>query len=162
MIKEKILLTKEGFENLKKEYKDLIEVTRPHVIAELKRSRELGDLSENGAYHAAREKQSFIEGRIKELEAILKNVEVAKASSKSIASLGSFVTLQQDKKDGTIPKAKVTASYTIVGSGESDLSLNKIAYDSPLGNAIVGKKKGDKVIVTAPSGVIEYTIVNVE
>lgn len=160
MKSEKILQTKEGLEKLKNEHKELVEVIRPKVIAELKRSRELGDLSENGAYHAAREKQSFIEGRIKELETILKNVEVAKAKDKDIVSLGSNVLLQINSKGDNMPNNHV--EYTVVGSGESDLLARKIAYDSPLGKAIFGKRKGEKVVVEAPSGRTEYTIVSIE
>lgn len=163
MFKEKVLVTKEGLANLKSEYKELTQVDRKKIIEELKRTRELGDLSENGAYHAAREKQSFVEGRIKELEAILKCVEVVDNVTSSVVTLGSTVTLQRLSKGGSIDRsANSKLTYKIVGTGESDFLNNKVAHDSPLGKAIVGKKKGDKAVVEAPSGIIEYTIVSLE
>ncbi len=146
---EKILLTKEGLIELQKEYDDLVNNQRSEVVAEIKRSRELGDLSENGAYSAARERQSFVEGRIQELEALLKNVEVIEKTDDGIITLGSIVTLVINEQ---------TIKYMIVGADEVDSEMQKISHESPLGRVLLGKKAGEKVKVQAPAGEIEYQI----
>lgn len=153
MKKDNILLTKQGFEDLKKEYEDLVNNQRPEIVAEIKRSRELGDLSENGAYTAARERQSFVEGRIQELEDILKRAEVVEKSSDGTIVPGSLVTL---KVNG------MTVDYMIVGAGEADSAMKKISHESPLGKALLGKKAGDTVKVSAPVGEVEYKIETVK
>lgn len=154
MNKNKVLLTVEGLKELQKEYDRLVNTQRPEVVAEIKRSRELGDLSENGSYAAAREKQSFIEGRIRELEEILKNVEIIKRDSGSkIITPGSIVTLDSGKE---------TVQYTIVGESEINAEMKKISHESPLGQALIGKKKGDTVSVNAPAGKVEYKIIKIK
>lgn len=156
---DKLIVTKDGLEKLQAEYKNLKEKIRPEVIEELQRSRELGDLSENGAYHAAREKQSFVEGRIKELEDILKNVEVVRSAKRGYVTVGSKVKLKLSIKGST--KAR-EFEYTIVGHGESDLKTNKIAHDSPLGEALMGRSVNDNVTVATPSGTMQYTITEID
>lgn len=153
MEKEKILLTKEGLSALQTELKDLVEKQRPLIVAEIRRARELGDLSENGAYSAARERQSFVEGRIQELEAILKSAEVVEKTAKSGIIPGSMVTLAC---------GDIKVEYMIVGEGESNVEMMKISIASPLGQALLGKKIGDIVKVSAPAGEIQYKIENVE
>lgn len=153
MKKEKILLTKQGFVDLKKEYEDLVNNQRPEIVAEIKRSRELGDLSENGAYTAARERQSFVEGRIQELEDILKRAEVVEKSVDGTVVPGSLVTLRVNG---------MKVEYMIVGAGEADSAMKKISHESPLGKALLGKKAGDTVKVSAPVGEVEYKIETVK
>jgi len=153
MKKEKILLTKQGFVDLKKEYEDLVNNQRPEIVAEIKRSRELGDLSENGAYTAARERQSFVEGRIQELEDILKRAEVVEKSVDGTVVPGSLVTLRVNG---------MKVEYMIVGAGEADSAMKKISLESPLGKALLGKKAGDTVKVSAPVGEVEYKIETVK
>ena len=154
MLKQKVLITAQGLKNLQKEYEKLIKVERPSVIAELTRTRELGDLKENGAYHAARERQSFLEGRIREIESIFKNFEIVSDARNGTVNIGSKVTLKTPSNNKIV--------YTIVGDGETDFAHKKIAHNSPLGNAITGKKKGDTVIVKTPLGDMQYAIVSVE
>lgn len=152
-MKEKLLLTKKGLIKLQSEYDELLNVQRPAVVDELKRSRDLGDLSENGAYSAAREKQSFVEGRINELENILKNVVIADREDNGFVEIGSIVTL--DFKG-------VKIKYEIVGHGETDIEKKRISNDSPLGEALIGKRVGNVVLVDAPVGKVEYIIVAIE
>lgn len=153
---KKILFTKEGLEEIKKEYEDLVNVQRPAILEELQNARALGDLSENGMYSAAREKQSFIEGRIREIEDIMKKAEVVEESEvgqKTIVDLGANVTLETQQQ-------KVV--YSVVGAEEVDFDKNRISHESPLGKALIGKKVGDIVEVNAPAGVVQYKIVSIQ
>jgi transcription elongation factor GreA len=155
---KKIYLTKDGLAELNQEHEDLIKVKRPHVLERLTDARNQGDLSENAEYVAAREELSFIDGRIDELEEILKQVvlisqENGKAASKSTIALGSEVTLKVAGKKEV---------YRVVGEWEADPIEKKISHESPLGKALIGKKVGEKVEVDAPAGKILYTIVSVQ
>jgi transcription elongation factor GreA len=150
-----ILLTKEGIEKMKNELKQLIEVDRKEIIRKIKETRELGDLSENAEYDAARNQQSIIEGKIEELESILKNAKVIDSSRKTSdkITIGSKVVVEMD---GT------NHNFTIVSSAESDPSSGLISDRSPLGQALVGAKVGDQVSVDLPEGdSIQYKIVSV-
>ena len=140
---QKILLTKESIKELRDELKNLIEVVRPQVIQEIKDARAQGDLSENAEYDAAREKQGQVEDRINELEAMLENVEEIKVSKKNIINIGTTVTIMNK-----LSKSKET--YSIVYTFEADPFENKISNQSPLAKAIIGKVKGDTVLVDAP------------
>lgn len=152
-LKKKILLTPDGYKALQEELKDLTENQRPKIVEEIQKARELGDLSENGMYSAAREKQSFIEGRVREVEEILKRAEIKKNSlSTKIVGLGSKVLLE-------LTKQKVR--YHIVGAEEVDFSQNKISHESPLGSILMGKKLGETVELEAPAGRIKYRIVDI-
>lgn len=139
----KILLTKEAIKELKEELKLLIEVKRPEVIQEIVDARAQGDLSENAEYDAAREKQGLIEDRIAEIEATLENAQEIKSSKKNIIAIGSVVTLKNNLSN----KEEV---YSIVSTYESDPFENKISNKSPLALSLIGKSKGDVVIVEAP------------
>lgn len=155
---KKIYLTKEGIAELQKEYDELTKVKRPDVLERVSAARNMGDLSENAEYVAARDELSFIDGRIDELEELLKQVTLIKEDhSGSITSrmikLGSTVTLHQNGKK---------ESFTVVGEWEADPKEKKISHESPLGKALLGKKVGDKVEVEAPAGRILYRIVSVE
>ncbi|MEM4270626.1 MAG: transcription elongation factor GreA [Candidatus Pacearchaeota archaeon] len=151
---KKIYLTREGLEDLKKELEDLSKVKRPDVLARVSQARDMGDLSENAEYVAAREELSFIDGRIDELEELLRQavlIDGQKSSSK-IVKLGSTVTL--------IVKGKKEV-FTVVGEWEADPKEKKISHESPLGKALIGKKVGEKVEVEAPAGKISYSIISI-
>lgn len=155
---KKIYLTKEGLEQLKKEYEELVKRKRPEIVERVAQARNQGDLAENAEYVAAREELSFIDGRIEELEQLLKEVSVihegkGKSSSSKIIKLGSKVTLHINGKK---------EAFMVVGEWEADPTEKKISHESPLGKALIGKSVGEKVEVDAPAGKILYTIVGVE
>lgn len=137
-----IRLTKSGYENIKKEYEEL-KSQRPEAVENLRKSRELGDLKENGYYKASRMKLSSIDNRIVQLSIILKNAKIVSASSDSIVSLGSKVIINNEKKQ---------YSYEIVSKYEANPSKGKISDVSPLGKALLDKKIGDIVVINTPSG----------
>jgi transcription elongation factor GreA len=150
-------LTLKGAERLRMELKRLKTEERPRIIQAIAEARAHGDLSENAEYHAAREQQSFCEGRIKELEACLANseiIDVSQLPSTGKVVFGATVDLE-DQEDGT----KVT--YQIVGDAEADIRAGLISVSSPIARALVGKSEGDVVDVAAPSGVRSYEIVSV-
>ncbi|KKT85214.1 MAG: Transcription elongation factor GreA [candidate division WWE3 bacterium GW2011_GWC2_44_9] len=150
---EKVMLTKEGLEELKRELQELIDVKRPEVVTKISVARDMGDLSENAAYVSARDQQAFIEGRISELEDIIKKAVVSTGvSSGGIVSVGSKIREHVDGGE---------EEYIVVGAPEADPKEGKISHESPLGNALVGKKVGDKVEIEAPMGKLVYTILSV-
>ncbi len=154
MASKSVTLTQSGLEHLKNELKELKDVKRVEVIDRIRRAKEFGDLSENAEYQTAKEDQSFIEGRIQEIEAMLKVAKIVeKTSDSSTIGLGSTVTLD-------IEGEKV--EYEIVGPTEGDLENNKVSSESPVGRNLLGHKKGDKVMISAPGGDVEYKIVNVK
>lgn len=150
-------LTKEGFERLKEELRKLRSEERPKIIQEIASARLHGDLSENAEYHAAREKQGFIEGRIAELEDKLGRAEVIDLTGQGIDQVrfGAFVTVE-DEESGE------TKTYRIVGDLEADIKVNKISISSPIAKALMGKKADDSVEVQAPKGAMALTITSVE
>lgn len=155
MIKKE-LITKERKISLEAELKHLESVERREIIEALEFAKGLGDLSENAEYHEARDNQAKLEDRVREIKRILKDAEVVSSKQKGdIVGIGSKVTIQ--KKD-----SKEKKSYTIVGEGESDITLLKISYQSPLGGALFEKKKGDKVVFDGPTGEMEVLILDVE
>lgn len=152
---KKIYLTKEGLTELKKEYDEIVSVKRPDVLAHVTQARNMGDLSENAEYVAAREELTFIDGRIDELEIILKQAVIirdAKTSNHAI-KLGSTVTLHVNGKKEI---------FTVVGEWEADPENKKISHESPLGKVLLGRKVGDKVQVEAPAGKITYAIISIK
>jgi len=152
---KKIYLTKDGLADLKKEYEELAKVKRPEVVTRVSDARNQGDLSENAEYVAAREELSFIDGRIDELEELLKQVSLIQEDKvhASGVELGSEVTLKISGKEEV---------YRVVGEWEADPAEKKISHESPLGKALLGKKSGESVEVEAPAGKIHYTIVSVK
>ena len=153
MTDKKVYLTQKGFEDLKKEYDELVNVKRGKVVDELSLARDQGDLSENGAYTAAREELAFIDGRIEELEMILKNVVVIEDHhGDKMVSLGSQVTLKVAGKQEV---------FTLVGEWEADPQQKTISHESPLGKALMGKSVGEEVEVEAPAGKMVYSIVSI-
>jgi len=148
-----IQLTQEGLQELKLELQQLVEVRLPAIIDRVAKAREYGDLSENSEYHSAKEDQTLIETRIDEVEGIIAHAQVVKHTTSSTkVGMGSKVVATMSGK-----KAK-SHTWTIVGEFESDPTEGKISSVSPLGHALMGKKKGDVVNVKAPAGELEYTI----
>jgi transcription elongation factor GreA len=152
----KIPMTADGLLRLEEELRHLKMVERPAVIRAIAEAREHGDLSENAEYHAARERQSFIEGRVAELEdkiARAEVIDVSKLSGKQVM-FGATITLVDEDTDEK-------ASYQIVGPDEADVKAKRLSVTSPLARALIGKKVGDSVEVTTPSGSKSYEIVRV-
>lgn len=147
---KKYLLTQEGLLKLNEELKHLINDKRKEVIERIREAAAHGDLSENADYAQAREEQSFIEGRIQEIEDMVKNAEIITASTQhNNVTIGSTVTVQVNGADKT---------YTIVGSNEANPLEGRISNESIVGKALLGKKIGDTVTITAPAGDMEYKI----
>lgn len=147
-------LTKEKFQQLKEELLTLQTSKRKEVAEQLEYARSLGDLSENAEYQEAREAQARIESRIVQLEGIMKNTEIITSHGTEVIDVGSSVTLEKVKTGEKVV-------YELVGSEESDLSVNKISYLSPLGSAILGKKKGESFTFETPKGKVEYKVVKI-
>jgi transcription elongation factor GreA len=152
-IQSKKLLTKEGLEELNAEHADLVKVKRPAAVTRLADARELGDLSENSEYAAAKQDLAFIDGRIAELEDILHGAKVITNHKRSSIDIGSSVMLHVKGKKEV---------FTVVGEWEADPSQKKISHSSPLGKALLGKKPGDQVEVEAPAGKILYKILEIK
>jgi transcription elongation factor GreA len=154
---EKIPMTAEGYQALDAELKRLKTVERPSIIAAIAEARGHGDLSENAEYHAAKERQSFIEGRVAELEdkiARSQVIDVSKLSGKQVKFGATVQILDEDSGD----KSK----YKIVGEDEADVKAGKISILSPIARALIGKEEGDVVEVMAPGGAKSYEIVKVK
>lgn len=151
-------LTHHGARRLREECAHLKKVARPKIIAEIAEARAHGDLRENAEYHAAREQQGFIEGRIRQLEAELSGaqvIDVSKLSPGDKVVFGATVTLYDADTDSE-------TTYQIVGDLESDIKAFRIAITSPIARAMIGKEVGDEIVVKAPAGELIYEIVNVE
>ncbi len=152
---EKIPLTRAGHTALNDELKQLKSVERPAVIRAIAEAREHGDLSENAEYHAAREKQSFIEGRVKELEGILSLADIIDTAAMSGSiKFGATVTVVDEDTDEE-------RTYQIVGEPEADIENGKLNIKSPLARALIGKDEGDSVEVRTPGGEKSYEILKI-
>ena len=153
---EKIPMTASGYQALEVELKNLKTVQRPAIIKAIAEAREHGDLSENAEYHAAREKQSFIEGRVAELEDKIGHAEVIDVSKLSGNSVkfGATVTLADEDTDEE-------STYKIVGVDEADVSKGLISFTAPLARALMNKNTEDSVEVTSPGGTKSYEIIKV-
>ena len=149
-------MTREGHTRLQEELDRLKKVERAKNIQDIAEARAHGDLSENAEYHAAKEKQSFIEGRIKELEAKLSSAIVVSSAhqDRERVTFGATVTL----RNGSTGEEKV---YTIVGQEEVDLKRSRISVASPVGKALVGRKAGETVLIRIPAGEIEYEVCHI-
>ena len=159
VILDETLVTKEGLNKLQEELEELKNVKRKEVATRLKEAISYGDLSENSEYQEAKNEQAFVAGRILELEQMIKNVRIisdkkSDTKGKEI-QIGSTVTIR-NKTDGDDPIA-----YTIVGSTEADPLEKKISNESPVGKAVLGRKKGDTVEVNTPAGIFKYEIIKV-
>ncbi|HVU10732.1 MAG TPA: transcription elongation factor GreA [Phototrophicaceae bacterium] len=154
---DKVYLTAEGAEELQRELDMLITVRRPELAHKLTEAVAQGDLKENADYHDAKEQLAFVEGRIKYLENVLHTAEIISAadSSKDVVSVGSKVTIVED---GTSDEE----TYSIVGAAEANPAEGKISNLSPIGSALLGAKKGEKVRVTTPGGQIVFKIKSIK
>ncbi|MEZ8133542.1 MAG: transcription elongation factor GreA [Polaribacter sp.] len=151
---QKNAMTAEGEAALRKELAHLIKVVRPGIVESIATAREHGDLKENAEYHAAREQQSFAEGRIQDIEGKLSNaqiIDISKIPQGDRVIFGSKVTIINMDTDETV-------TYRIVGDDEADVKSGKISYQSPIARALISKEIGDVVVVKAPSGDVEYEI----
>ncbi len=153
---EAVILTREGYENLKEELVNLKTVRRKEVAERLKQAIDFGDLSENSEYDDAKSEQAFIEGRIQTIEATLHNAQIIEDGTQSsgIVNIGSYVTVRDVEFDDI-------EEYRIVGTSEADPMQNKISNESPLGSSLLGKRQGQTIKVNAPAGIIEYEILKV-
>lgn len=153
---EKIPMTLSGFERLEEELRHLKSSERPAVVKAIAEAREHGDLSENAEYHAARERQSFIEGRIEELEDKISRAEVIDVSKLSgkVIKFGATVTLIDEDSDDEV-------TYQIVGQDESDIKGGRLSITAPLARALIGKTVDDRVEVSTPGGSKSYEVVKV-
>ncbi len=150
-------MTAAGYRLLQDELKVLRTVERPAIIDAIARAREHGDLSENAEYHAARDRQSFVEGRIAELEGLIKRAQVIDVSQMSgnTVRFGATVRLADEETEKRV-------TYQIVGEMESDISAGKLSISSPLARALIGKKAKDSVEVESPRGTRYYEIVKIK
>jgi len=146
-------LTAEGLEKLKKELDCLQNVKRKEVSERIRHTASQGDLKENAAYHMAKDEQGFMEGRIRELREILSQAEVIKKGGSEKVEIGSTVFLKSKDEE---------SKYQIVGPEEADILCGKISFKSPLGGAILGKKKGESVRIKTGDGLEEYKIVSID
>ena len=150
----KFPMTNQGAEKLRLELEDLKKVQRPRIVQAIAEAREHGDLKENAEYSAAREQQSFCEGRIQEIEAKLSNAQIIDVTAiphTGKVIFGTTVTITNLENDQSM-------TYQIVGDDEADVKANKISVNSPIARALVGKEEGDVVVVRAPGGDAEYEI----
>ncbi len=151
-----VYLTPEGIEKLRAELEQMVNVRRPELAQRLRRAIQQGDLSENADYITAKEEQGFLEGRIQQIENMLRNVEVIEEKENTgHVQLGSRVTVVEK---GTSDREE----FHLVGPAEADPVMGKISYESPLGQALLGRHVGDTVRVSAPSGEILFEIVGLE
>jgi transcription elongation factor GreA len=154
----KFPMTVQGAERLALELEDLKKVQRPRIVNAIAEARAHGDLKENAEYSAAREQQSFCEGRIQEIEGKISNaqiIDVKKIPHTGKVIFGTTVTILNIDTEKTV-------TYQIVGDDEAEIKANKISINSPIARALIGKEEGDIVVVKAPSGEVEYEIDKVE
>jgi transcription elongation factor GreA len=152
----RVPITKKGFERLRDELDRLKKVERPKVIQSIAEARAHGDLSENAEYHAAKERQSFVEGRIKELGTKMANAEIINVDqlkSDKVVFGATVVLLEED--------GKTKKKYMLVGQDESDLKNGRISVISPVGKALIGHKVGDEVTITTPVKTVSYEILKI-
>ena len=153
--RKKVYLTPEGRRELRQELDELVNVKRPALAERLRRAIAQGDLSENADYHTAKEEQSFLEGRIQEIEAILRAAEVIKETKRSdVVALGSRVTAAEDGMEDP-------ETFRIVGIAEADPINGKVSHESPIGKALLGRRVQDVVTVEAPGGEIAFRITGI-
>ncbi len=154
----KVPITLAGAEKLREELKELKTVVRPRIVKAIAVARAHGDLKENAEYHAAREQQSFAEGRIKEIDGKLSHAQIIDITALNPGGkiiFGTTVDLLDVKTDKEV-------TYQIVGEDEADIKVGKISVSSPIARAMIGKEEGDIAEVNAPGGIIEYEIIDVK
>ncbi|HPA25869.1 MAG TPA: transcription elongation factor GreA [bacterium] len=152
---EQAYITKEGLEKLKQELQELVAVKRKEVITKIEQAKEFGDLSENAEYHSARDEQAFIEGRIAELNVILRNaIIIEETKSNGLVKVGSKIKITDEV-------GKMIKEYKIVGSEEADPTQGLISNESPIGRAFLGKKVNEIIEIQTPRGMIRYKIMEI-
>src|SRR5438874_13565697 len=148
-------ITPEGLEAVEREHRELTSVKRPAIVAKIKAARELGDLSENFEYHAAKNEQGMMEARVKELEAIVKNhVIIEKHRATGVVEMGSTVRFGENGGD--------EETYRIVGPAEADPKAGRVSYESALGKALIGHRVGDEVEIKTPTAAYRVRITAIE
>ncbi|MFC1721349.1 transcription elongation factor GreA [Patescibacteria group bacterium] len=149
------VLTPQGYKKLEDELEQLKKERLPEIAEKIKQAKELGDLSENAEYHAAKEEQAIVNGRIAEISQLLKGGKIVDPAQKKagVVSIGSLVRVKKDGEEMT---------FTLVGSNESDPMQGKVSNESPIGSALLGKKNGEVAEVNLPDGVAEYEIIGIE
>jgi transcription elongation factor GreA len=153
---EDVHITPEGLEEVRREHQQLVSVWRPQIVAKIKAARELGDLSENFEYHAAKNEQGMKEARINELESIIKNHILIEAKREpGIVAMGSTVRFQEDGEQDE-------EAYRIVGPAEADPKAGRVSYESALGKALIGHRVGDVVVISSPNGSYRVRVVHVD
>ncbi|MBP6926015.1 MAG: transcription elongation factor GreA [Candidatus Pacebacteria bacterium] len=152
---DKVQISQERKIELEAELFDLKSVKRPEILERLQYAKSLGDLSENAEYHAARETQGRNEDRIKEIEAIIKNAQIVEKTNSDTAQITSVVTVQKEGE-------KEKREFTLVGIEEADMSTGKLSIESPIGQALLDKKKGDTAEVETPGGIVKWKIVSIK
>ncbi len=153
---KRVPITKQGFEQLREDLDRLKKIERPKVIQAIIEARAHGDLSENAEYHAAKERQSFIEGRINEIESKMANAEIIKTDGLSGDKVVFGATVVLFELDG-----KTKKTFTLVGQDESDLKNGRISVVSPVGKALIGHRVGDEVTITTPARTVTYEIIEI-
>jgi len=149
-IPNEVPITPEGLAAVQRELDELTSQKRPSIVAKIKAARELGDLSENFEYHAAKNEQGMMEARIKELEAIIKNHVIIEArTANGVVGMGSTVHFVEDGEDGE-------ETYRIVGPAEANPKEGRVSFESAVGKALIGRRVGDKIPITTPGG--QYTV----
>jgi transcription elongation factor GreA len=154
---QRVAITKQGFDRLEEELKHLKTVERPKVIEQIAEAREHGDLKENAEYHAARDKQSFIEGRIQHIEGVISHAEIidtAQIKGKKIV-FGAHIKLVDVDTEKEV-------AYQVVGEVEADLESGRISITSPIARGLLGKEEGDEVTITTPGGKKTYEVLEVK
>ncbi len=152
---EDVHITPEGLAAVEKEHQELTTVKRPSIVAKIKAARELGDLSENFEYHAAKNEQGMMEARIRELEAVIKNhVLIETKAPRGVVGMGSTVRFSEEGAD--------EETYRIVGPTEADPKAGRVSYESALGKALIGHRVGDRVDIRTPSGGYSVRIAAIE
>ena len=150
----KIQFTKQGYEKMQAEHDELVTQKRARAIDRLQKARAMGDLSENSEYTAAKEDLAFVEGRIKELEEIIANAEIVESvAEEGVVEIGCHVMVESNGQNH---------EFMIVGEFEADPHMKKLSHTSPIGSALLGKKKGDTISVEVPAGKINYKIVDIK
>ncbi|MBT4933215.1 MAG: transcription elongation factor GreA [Rhodospirillaceae bacterium] len=154
---DKLPMTKEGVVRLEEEQRRLLEEERPAIIRAIASAREHGDLSENAEYHAARERQSFVEGRLAELKSIISLAEIIDpgALSGDVVRFGATIELADEETDAE-------STYQIVGTHEADVNSGRLSVTAPLARALIGKSLGDSIEVVSPGGSKFYEIIKVD
>lgn len=152
----RVVTTKEGLAKMKANLEKLLSVDRPNISAALAHARSLGDLSENAEYHAAKERQAMIEGKIRQLQEDITQAEVIDQSklAKGVVVFGKTVKVK-DLSDGS------QETYILVGPHEADFDQGKISVESPIGKGLLGKKAGDIAEITVPAGTIKYKVISI-